>query len=373
MKKIVTVLFFLLTLLLSLKNVQATELDTSFNSYINELSKYSEKSGSEINLNKIAENLRSGKGIEIDGILGIVLNMLFKEVKSVLVSSVIILIIILISSVVSAIQISEDSAIIKITTFLCYILLAIAIISTFITIIELFKNTCEISSNIMQIVSPFLLGMLIVNGGITSVGIIQPLLLFASSFSSYLVTSVITPLIIFSAVFAVIGNLNEKNTFLRVGAFLRKVSIWVLGIMLTVFLGILSMETSISKDVDSLAVKTTTVAVSNFVPVVGKFFSDSMSSVVGASKIITKVGGYLGIITVIVTSLSPVIKIISAWLAISLISLFSEIIGCDKKIYSILSEIADIYKTISGIIIANSLVFVIAIAIVLNLSSNIVS
>ena len=68
------------------------------------------------------------------------------------------------------------------------------------------------------------------------------------------------------------------------------------------FLTILSIETNLTTSVDSLAVKTTQSAVSNFVPVVGKFFSDSFESVVGASKIISNVGGTLGIIAIIVVA-----------------------------------------------------------------------
>lgn len=370
MKKVI-ILIVVITLFCFQNNVQATDLNAGLNTYIDELSKYN--SDNLIDLNKMSENLQNGKGISLDGIWTIVIKLFFKEISSVLISSIIVLLIIIISSLVSTLQINRDSLVIKITNFLCYIMLSLSLISSFLTIIELFKNTCSDISNVMQVVSPFLLGMLIANGGITSVGIIQPLILFVSSFTTYLITTIIVPMLSFSIIFAVIGNINERNSIYRIGQFLRKVSIWLLGIMLTIFLGILSMETSISKDVDSLAVKTTTAAVSNFVPVVGKFFSDSMSSVIGASKIITKVGGMLGIITVIVVSLSPVIKIISAFIAMKCISVFSEIIGTDKRISLIISEISEVYKTMSGIIIANSLVFIISIAIMLNLSSSIVN
>ena len=96
------------------------------------------------------------------------------------------------------------------------------------------------------------------------------------------------------------------------------VSLWTVGVVLTVFLGVLSLETSLSTSVDSLGVKTTQAAVSNFVPVVGKFFSDSFEVVVGATKIIGKTGGVIGIIGIIVVAIVPIFKLASLFLANSL-------------------------------------------------------
>ena len=45
---------------------------------------------------------------------------------------------------------------------------------------------------------------------------------------------------------------------------------WALGIVLTVFVGVASLEGSITNGVDALTVKTTKAAVSNFIPIVGK-------------------------------------------------------------------------------------------------------
>lgn len=46
--------------------------------------------------------------------------------------------------------------------------------------------------------------------------------------------------------------------------------VWILGIILTVFVGVSSLEGSITNGVDALTVKTTKAAVSNFIPIVGK-------------------------------------------------------------------------------------------------------
>lgn len=368
-KHICTILIFLF---LVINNVQATEIDTGFNSYIEELNNFVKTSDLDIDINRIANNLKEGKGLSYNSIFEVLGTVFFKQIRITLSSAIVIIILVLISSLIKSLQIGKSSEVIKLTNMVCFISLSLVLTSTFINMIELFKQTCNTSGTIMQVVSPFLLGMLIVNGAITSVGIIQPLILFFSSFTVFMIQNIILPILIMSIILGIIGNLSDKSGILKLASSFRKGTLWALGIILTIFIGILSMETSITKDVDSLAVKTTTATVSNFVPVVGKFFSDSLETVIGASKIITKVGGIIGIITVIIISFIPVIKLFAGWIIYSIISILSEIIDADSKIIKVISEFSDIYKTMCGILIANSAVFIISIGIILNLSSNIV-
>ena len=374
--KIIILLLSLFFLVTSNAYVAAIDtdsnIDSSFQSYINELNNYVQQNNININMDEIASNLKEGKGLEYDSILDYILTFFFKQIRITLSSAIIVLILIIISSLIKSLQISEKSDVMKLTNIVCFVSLCIVLSSTFLNMLELFKNTTNTLGNIMQIVSPFMLSLLIINGAITSIGIIQPLILFASSFITFLITNIILPLVVFSVIFGIIGNLNSNEGIIKLAKYFRKISLWILGIFLTIFLGILAMESSITKDVDSLAIKTTTSAVSNFIPVVGKFFSDSFETVVGASKIITKVSGIVGIIVVIIIVGVPVIKLISSFVIYTLVSILSEVLSADLKLVKIIEEFADVYKTLCGILIANSLMFIISVGIILNLSSSVV-
>ena len=138
--------------------------------------------------------------------------------------------------------------------------------------------------------------------------------------------------------------------------------------MLTIFLGVMSLETSISSSVDSLAIKATTSAVSNFVPVVGKFFSDSFETVVGASKIIGNIGGVLGIIAIFIIAVSPIIKIVCISAIYNVFSALLEPVCKDSKILEVLNNFASIYKVMIGIMIGVSIMFIISMGIIINIS-----
>lgn len=245
-------------------------------------------------------------------------------------------------------------------------------ITTFSKTIISFRSTCVTVTTLMQIISPFLMAVLIASGGITSTGIIQPLILFISSFIGYIVTNVIVPFLSISVAFNIINSLNDKVGLSKMSKMFSSSSVWIIGVILTIFLGILSLETSITSSVDSLAIKTTSSVVSNFVPVVGKFFSDSFETVVGATKIVSKVGGTVGIIAIICVMFIPVIKIISISVIYNMLAAISEPICKDEKIIKVISNFASIYKTMSGILIGVAIIFIISIGIILNIGSSIV-
>lgn len=266
----------------------------------------------------------------------------------------------------------NGSGIIQISNFVCFLSLSIIMITTFLHTITSFKDTCVLVTTLMQVISPFLMTLLITTGGITTTGIIQPLLLFLSSFIGYIITNIIVPFLSISVAFNIIHSLNSKIGLSKMSKMFTSSSTWIIGVVFTFFLGILSLETTITASVDSLAVKTTSAAVSNFVPVVGKFFSDSFETVVGATKIVSKVGGAIGILSIICVMFIPVIKIISISIIYYILAALSEPVCKDEKVTKVISNFASVYKTMSGILIGVAIIFVISIGIVLNIGSSIV-
>ena len=226
---------------------------------------------------------------------------------------------------------------------------------------------------LMQVISPFLLSVLIATGKISTTGIIQPLLLFLASSVGFIVTYFVIPLLSISVAFNVICSISENIRLEKLSKFFSNVSLWTIGVVLTVFLGVLSLETSLSSSVDSLSVKTTQAAVSNFVPVVGKFFSDSFEVVVGATKIIGKTGGIIGILGIVIVGIIPIFKITSIMVIYMLLAAFVEMITTDKLILKYLSGFVNVYKTMLGILIGVVILFVISTGIILNLVNSIVT
>ncbi len=341
--------------------------------YVNSLNEYVKESGiDEFNLEEISKDLVSGENVDFSKASLKLLNIFGKEIISVFKSSILIFIIIVILAVIDSLQIEEKSDVSQIAKLVCFFAIATISISEFIRVLLDFKTVITNITTLMQIISPFLVAVLIATGAINTVGIIQPLLLFLASLIGFIINYVVVPLISLSVAFNVISRISDDIKLNKMSKILNSGGLWIIGVVFTVFLGILSLESSLSTSVDTLAVKTTQAAVSNFVPVVGKFFSDSFETVVGATKIISKVGGILGVIVVILVVITPVIKIAAIMFIYKILAVLIEPICHQKDVSEYVELFADTYKTLLGILIGVSILFIISIGIILNLAGSVI-
>lgn len=338
--------------------------------YINTInSSVRENIGEDFNFKNMANEIINKNNINYKNIFMKLLDLFFKEISSAIKGAITIFIIVVIMAVLSNLELEKKSEITKIAHLACFIVIATITIATFVDTAKMLTKVVHTQTTLMQVISPFLLAVLIATGKITTTGIIQPLLLFLASFVGCVITYFVIPLLSISVAFNVICSISENIKLEKMSKIFSSVSLWTVGVVLTVFLGVLSLETSLSTSVDSLGVKTTQAAVSNFVPVVGKFFSDSFEVVVGATKIIGKTGGVIGIIGIIVVAIVPIFKLASIMGIYMLLAALVEPISNDELTSKYLSSIANTYKTMLGVLIGITILFVISTGIILNLVS----
>ena len=338
--------------------------------YINTInSSVRENIGEDFNFKNMANEIINKNNINYKKIFMKLLDLFFKEISSAIKGAITIFIVVVIMAVLSNLELEKKSDKTKIAHLACFIVIATITIATFVDTVKMLTNVVHTQTTLMQVISPFLLAVLIATGKITTTGIIQPLLLFLASFVGGVITYFVIPLLSISVAFNVICSISENIKLEKMSKIFSSVSLWTVGVVLTVFLGVLSLETSLSTSVDSLGVKTTQAAVSNFVPVVGKFFSDSLEVVVGATKIIGKTGGVIGIIGIIVVAIVPIFKLTSIMGIYMLLAALVEPISNDELTSKYLSSIANTYKTMLGVLIGITILFVISTGIILNLVS----
>ena len=338
--------------------------------YINTInSSVRENIGEDFNFKNMANEIINKNNINYKNIFMKLLDLFFKEISSAIKGAITIFIVVVIMAVLSNLELEKKSEITKIAHLACFIVIATITIATFVDTVKMLTNVVHTQTTLMQVISPFLLAVLIATGKITTTGIIQPLLLFLASFVGGVITYFVIPLLSISVAFNVICSISENIKLEKMSKIFSSVSLWTVGVVLTVFLGVLSLETSLSTSVDSLGVKTTQAAVSNFVPVVGKFFSDSFEVVVGATKIIGKTGGVIGIIGIIVVAIVPIFKLASIMGIYMLLAALVEPISNDELTSKYISSIANTYKTMLGVLIGITILFVISTGIILNLVS----
>ena len=326
-----------------------------------------------IDLNSIKDELIKNNSINYKNLIIKILNIISPYLVQALSSFIIIYIIIVLIAIICNLELENKSDVTRVSYLICYLGIVIIMLKNFINIVGDFKDTITYQTTLMQIISPFLMAVIMATGKITSIGIIKPVILFIASLIGFIINYIAIPFLCISVILSIISNISENLNLSKLSKLFKTSSMWIISVSLTLFIGILSIEATFSTSVDKFAIKTAQTAVSNFVPVVGKFFSDSFETVVGAIEVITNASGIIGIIVIIVISLIPILKITFVMLMYMILESLAEPICHDKKLLSFISSFVELYKVLIGILIGVAILNIISVGIIVKIGSSVIS
>ncbi len=262
----------------------------------------------DLNLENLFTSSISGK-IDSNIFINAINRLLGKEIKTAINLMITVLIVIIIHSIYkSIIEGLENNSSSKIAFFVQYLIIITLVINTFITILDITKNAINNMVNFMNLLIPLMTTLILTTGAITTTSIIEPLLIFLISFMGNFINNVIIPILLISITLCIISNISNKIQIDKLSKFLKSSIVWILGIILTIFACMLSIEGTLGSAVDGMTEKTTKAVVSNFIPVVGKILGDTVDSVIGCSNILKNSVGIIGIIIIIRNSVGSCYK-----------------------------------------------------------------
>ena len=375
MKKIV--LIFILILMMPVKVQAETEeeimssIEEKFNigSFISQAEEYTGDFLDNTNLSDILNEAMQGK-INNQTIYRKIIKILGKEVSSNIKILISILIIVVIHGILKSITDSlENSNVSQIIYFVQYILIVTLIMSNFTEIIKLIKETASNLVGFINVLIPLLLTLMVYTGSITTSTVLEPILLFVSNFIGNIIANILIPVVLIIVVFSVISKITERIQIERISKFLKSSVVWFLGIFLTIFVGIVSLEGTLSSSVDGITAKTAKAAVSSLIPVVGKVLGDVVDSVLGCGIILKNAVGAVGVIVIIGICIVPVIKVAVLSIMYSLASAIVEPVA-DTKIVKLLEEMSGVFKLLLAILCSLSVILIIGVTMVVKISNS---
>ena len=375
MKKIV--LIFILILMIPVKVQAETEeeimssIEEKFNigSFISQAEEYTGDFLDNTNLSDILNEAMQGK-INNQTIYKKIIKILGKEVSSNIKILISILIIVVIHGILKSITDSlENSNVSQIIYFVQYILIVTLIMSNFTEIIKLIKETASNLVGFINVLIPLLLTLMVYTGSITTSTVLEPILLFVSNFIGNIIANILIPVVLIIVVFSVISKITERIQIERISKFLKSSVVWFLGIFLTIFVGIVSLEGTLSSSVDGITAKTAKAAVSSLIPVVGKVLGDVVDSVLGCGIILKNAVGAVGVIVIIGICIVPVIKVAVLSIMYSLASAIVEPVA-DTKIVKLLEEMSGVFKLLLAILCSLSVILTIGVTMVVKISNS---
>ena len=349
--------------------METTQDKFNISEFINEAEKYTGDVLGDIDLNDMLNNAIKGN-IDNKTIYQKILKLLGSEVNSSLKILISVLVIIVIHGILKSVTDNlENNDISKIIYFVQYILIVTLVMANFTEIIKLVKDTASDLVGFINLLLPLLLTLMVYTGSIATSTILQPIILFTINFIGNIIQDMLIPIMLIIVVFAIISKISDRVQIEKISKFLKSSVVWFLRIVLTVFVGIVSLEGTLSSSVDGITAKTAKAAVSSVIPVVGKILGDVIDSVLGCGVILKNAVGIIGVIIIIGICILPIIKIGTLSIIYSLASAIVEPIA-DGKIVKLLDEMSGVFKILLAILCTLSVLLIIGVTLVIKISNS---
>lgn len=348
---------------------QEQQSEFKIKDFLKETKKYTSNFLENIDISEIFKDATKGK-IDNKKIFGKILNLLGKEVKGTLKTLISILIIVLIHSLLKSITDGlEHKEVSKIIYYVEYILIVTIIMSSFSEILDSVKNSITDLIGFSQSLIPLLITLMLYTGSITTSSVLEPILLFLIQFIANLIQNLILPVVSIIVVLIVISKISERIQITKLAKFMNTSIVWFLGIVLTLFVGVMSLEGTLTASVDGITAKTTKAAVINLIPVVGKILGDSVDTVLGCGVVLKNAVGVVGVIVIIGICLLPIIKLATFSIMYSILSCVIEPLA-DEKIVKLIEEMSGIFKLLLAILCSVSVLLIIGVTLVIKISNS---
>ncbi|KWX88053.1 stage III sporulation protein AE, partial [Paenibacillus riograndensis] len=181
---------------------------------------------------------------------------------------------------------------------------------------------------------------------------------------STLIHTVVFPLFFFSAVRHLVGAMSDKYKLTHLANLVRNVGAGLLGVLLTVFLGVISVRGITSSVTDGVTLRAAKYITGNFVPVIGKMFADATDTVISASLLVKNAIGLSGVIIILFLCAFPAIKILVLALIYNVAAAVMQPLG-ETPIVVCLQTIGKSMIYVFAALAAVSLMFFLAVTIML--------
>jgi stage III sporulation protein AE len=203
----------------------------------------------------------------------------------------------------------EKSVVSKIAYFVVFLVLIFIALSSFYSVVTYAKEAIDTMSSFMIGLLPLVLGLMATFGNVFAVSFFHPIIIFLIHFIGVFVSFFALPLLSFAALLIIVSSISEHYKVTNLANLLRTVVVSSLGVLLTVFLGVMSVQGAASAIQDGVAMRTAKFITGNFIPVIGRTFTEAADTILTASLLLKNSIGIIGLLIILFICLFPAIKI----------------------------------------------------------------
>ena len=322
----------------------------------------------EFQAENIISDIASGKTVfSVTAILEKGLAVLFGEMKSTVRLLVVIIAISILSTYLINIQGSfQSKGATNAAFFVCYLVVSGISSAALLEVVGCGKMLVQNISVFMRMLVPVIMVSLVSSGAPVTATTFELVMVGIIELTEWVVEVFFIPMLMMSAALSIVNNLSETMEAGKLIQFMNKTIKWGIGIVMTVFVGVMNLQGIVSGSADGLAVKITKFATSNLIPVVGGALAETVETVINCGAVIKNSVGVLGIIMVVLMAAIPLLKTAACLIMFRLCAAVLQPIA-DKRIVKSVSDISDSVSGIFGLVAALTVMFVIMLTIIIKI------
>lgn len=216
------------------------------------------------------------------------------------------------STLLQAIQSAfENKSVSRVAYIVVTMVLLILLLNSFRMAIGYTTDTINTMSHFLLALIPIIFGLTAAAGGAASVAFFHPLILFLVNASGWLVSVFILPLLFMSALLGIVSTLSDHYKLTKLSNLMKNVALFTLASFFAVFLGVMAVQGAAVSISDGLLVKSAKFFTANFLPVVGRMFTEAADTVIGASVLLKNTVGIAGLLVLCCIAAFPLLKVLS--------------------------------------------------------------
>lgn len=228
------------------------------------------------------------------------------------------------------------------------------------------ENALNQGVEFMLVFVPVFAGILAAGGTAGSAVCYQTAVIALADGVMQVITHVLLPFCTMGFALAIVDAVSPSISVNGLLTLSKKVTTWVLGLFMSIFLGVLSMQNWITGSVDTAATKTTKYVISNFVPVVGSAVSDAYTAVRSSLQILRSTTGVIGIAAICILFLPPLVQLLLYRGVVAIGTAAAELFGT-QRLLRLLRGTQQVLAIAFALLVCFGVMFVVATAIAMTL------
>lgn len=207
---------------------------------------------------------------------------------------------------------------------------AVIVSASISEILDSVGTTITAASDFTAVFIPVFAGIIAISGQAATASVFTSVMLVVIQILMQLTVQLLLPFAGLMLGVTAAGGLNTDLKIEKLADGVKKVIIWVLGLIMTIFIGILSLQSVISASADSVTLRAAKFAVSNSIPFVGGAVSDALATVKSSVALLKSGVGSFGIIAGSCILFPIIAKTLCYRLFLFIAEVASEMFGTEK-------------------------------------------